>query len=89
MNRCKAVANRNQMSFSPLCFDDVIPEDNPVRAIDAIVDNMDILSLGFKHSETARTGCKPYSPMDMFKLYTYSYFNGINVRYIQWPVRRS
>ena len=48
-----------------------------MRAIDAIVESMEILALGFKYSETASTGCKPYSPVDMFKLYTYSYFNSI------------
>jgi len=65
------------MSLSPLCFDDMIDEDNPTRAIDAIVESMEIPTLGFKYSETASTGRKPYSPIDMFKLYTYSYFNGI------------
>lgn len=48
-----------------------------MRAIDAIVESMEILTLDFKYSETASTGRKPYSPIDMFKLYTYSYFNGI------------
>ena len=41
------------------------------------VDSMDIQSLGFTHSETVATGRKPYNPVDLFKLYTYSYFNGI------------
>lgn len=77
MERYKTIANREQMSFSLLCFDDVIDENNPVRAIDAIVESMGIPTLGFKYSETASTGRKPYSPIDMFKLYTYSYFNGI------------
>lgn len=31
----------------------------------------------FTHSETSETGRKPYNPVDLFKLYTYSYFNGI------------
>ena len=61
----------------PMCLDDRVAPDNVVRAIDAIVDNMDILSMGFAYSETKETGRKPYSPVDMFKLYTYSYFNGI------------
>lgn len=38
---------------------------------------MDIGSLGFTYSETKHTGRKPYDPVDMFKLYAYSYFNGI------------
>lgn len=61
----------------PMCLDDMIAPDNEVRAIDAIVDEMDIQSMGFIYSETKDTGRKPYSPVDMFKLYSYSYFNGI------------
>jgi transposase len=60
-----------------MCLDDIISPDCEVRALDTIVNNMDIQLLGFTHSETKETGRKPYSPMDMFKLYVYSYFNGI------------
>lgn len=77
MERYKDSANRNQLNLMPMSFDDMIDGENPVRAIDAIVENMNILSLGFKYGKTAATGRKPYSPVDMFKLYTYSYFNGI------------
>jgi len=38
---------------------------------------MDIHSLGFKYYETKHTGRPPYDPAAMFKLYIYSYFNGI------------
>ncbi|MEG1773194.1 MAG: transposase, partial [Clostridia bacterium] len=77
MERYKESMNRNQMNLLPMSFDDMIDAENPVRAIDAIVENMDIPTLGFKYAKTAATGRKPYSPVDMFKLYTYSYFNGI------------
>jgi len=33
--------------------------------------------MGFTHSSIERTGRRPYDPVDMFKLYIYSYFNGI------------
>lgn len=55
----------------------MIAPDNEVRALDIIVSKMDIQSIGFKYSETKNTGRKPYSPVDMFKLYAYSYFNGL------------
>lgn len=42
MERYKAKFNRNQMSLSPMCFDDMINENNPVKAIDAIVESMEI-----------------------------------------------
>ena len=77
MGRYASGGNREQMNLLPMCLDDMIAEDNVIRAIDAMVDNMEIQSLGFTHSETAATGRKPYNPVDMFKLYTYSYFNGI------------
>jgi len=69
--------NREQLNLLPMCLDDMVAEDNVVRAIDTIVDNMDITGLGFTHSQTAITGRKPYNPVDLFKLYTYCYFNGI------------
>lgn len=77
MNRYKSGENRNQINMIPLCLDDMIALDNEVRAIDAIVDRMDIQSMGFIYSETKETGRNPYSPVDMFILYSYSYFNGI------------
>ena len=77
MSRYIEGENRNQPSLTPICFDDMIKEDNPVRAIEAIVESMDILSLGFNYSQTKETGRKPYSPVDMFKLFAYSYYNGI------------
>lgn len=66
-----------QMNIMPMCFDDMISQDNPVRAIAVIVEHMDINSMKFDHSEIKSTGRKPYSPEDMFKLYAYSYYNGI------------
>lgn len=77
MDRYKRSGNRDQMSMLPMCLDDMLTEGNEVRAIDAIVEKMDIPSMGFTYSETKETGRKPYSPVDMFKLYAYSYFNGI------------
>jgi len=66
-----------QTTIEPLCLDDMISSDNPVRAIAAIVERMDIALLGFTYSQTKETGRKPYDPVDMFKLYAYSYFNGL------------
>ena len=77
MTRHKEGIDRNQVSLEPLCFDALIDEENPVRAIDAIVNRFDVVALGFEYSETKNTGRKPYSPSDMLKLYLYGYFNGI------------
>lgn len=77
MSRYNKSNNRDQLSIEPLCLDDMLPEDAEVRALEVIVDKMDIRSLGFTYSETKETGRKPYDPSDMFKIYAYSYFNGI------------
>jgi len=60
-----------------MCLDDMLPEDAEVRALEIIIDKMDIHSLGFTYSNTKSTGRPPYDPSDMFKIYAYSYFNGI------------
>ena len=43
MNRYKSIENRDQLSLMPMCLDDMIAHDSEVRAIDAIVDRMDIV----------------------------------------------
>lgn len=77
MNRYVEGENRNQISLEPMCLDDMIPADAEVRSLEIIIEKMEIRSLGFAYSETKATGRKPYNPEDMFKLYAYSYFNGI------------
>ena len=77
MSRYVSGENRNQISMEPLCLDDMIGEENVVRIIELIVEKMNIGRLGFKYSEVKETGRPPYNPEAMFKLYSYSYFNGI------------
>lgn len=77
MPRYNKSNNRNQLTFEPICLDDMLPVDAEVRALEVIIDKMDIRSLGFTYSETKQTGRPPYDPVDMFKIYAYSYFNGI------------
>lgn len=77
MVRYKQSADRMQTMITPFCFDDLIPPDAEVRAIELIVQRMDIRSLGFTHSSTKQTGRMPYDPVDMMGLYVYSYYNGI------------
>ena len=77
MGRYVRGESREQLRIEPLCFEDMIGEDNPVRVIDFIIERMEIETLGFKYGETKTTGRMPYDPKDMFKIYAYSYFNGI------------
>lgn len=69
--------DRDQVSFNPISFDEMIEKENPVRVIDAFVEMLDMKSLGCKYSEPSRVGRMPYNPKDMLKLYVYGYFNGI------------
>jgi transposase len=69
--------DREQVSFMPIAFDEMIDDDNAVGVIDAFVEMLDMKALDCKYSETGTTGRKPYSPKDMLKLYVYGYFNGI------------
>jgi transposase len=77
MSRYIKGENREQLRIEPMCFDDMIDKKNPVRAIEAVVESMNIKEMGFEYAETKATGRMPYDPEDMFKLYAYSYFNGI------------
>lgn len=54
-----------------------VEEESEVRVIDAIIDKMDIESLGFKVAKNNTTGRPAFNPRDLLKLYTYGYFNGI------------
>jgi transposase len=89
MSRYIKRENRNQIGMA-LCLDDMIGKENPVRVIEMIVESMNIAELGFIYSEPKAMGRKPYNPADMFKLYVYSYFNGIHSnRKIEQECRRN
>src|ERR1700759_5764315 len=48
MKRFIEGADRSQWTLLPESLDDWVSEDNPVRAIDAFVDALDLAELGFK-----------------------------------------
>lgn len=69
--------SRQQVTLLPECLDDYIGEDNPVRIVDAFVEELDLLSLGFKGADPASTGRPAYHPVVVLKLYIYGYLNRI------------
>jgi len=69
--------SRNQIVFLPDCIEDYVGKDNPVRVVDAFVNQLDMDGLGFKRSKPNDTGRPPYDPRDLLKLYIYGYFNKI------------
>ena len=68
---------RSQSVLFPQRLDDWIADDNPVRAVDAFVDELDLSELGFEGAEPAATGRPSYHPAVLLKLYIYGYLNRI------------
>ncbi|WP_310447721.1 IS1182 family transposase [Thiobacillus sp.] len=69
--------SRSQITLLPECLDDYIAEDNPVRAVEAFIDGLDLGSLGFAGVAPALTGRPSYHPSVLLKLYLYGYLNRI------------
>jgi transposase len=69
--------DRNQSTLFPECLDDYIAEDNPVRVIDAFVDELNLRELGFAGVEPKETGRPAYHPSTLLKLYIYGYLNRV------------
>lgn len=69
--------HRNQVTLLPECLDDYIAEDNPVRVVDAYVEELDLQALGFEGAEPALTGRPAYHPAVVLKIYIYGYLNRI------------
>ncbi len=70
-------AAREQITLFPEAIEDYITPDNPVRFLDAYVDGLDTIALGFQHAQVKDTGREPYDPKDLLKLYLYGYLNRI------------
>ncbi len=76
MKRFIEGADRCQPTLLPECLDDYVEEDNPVRAVDAIVGMLDLAALGFS-VEPEATGRPGYHPGLMLRIYLYGYLNQI------------
>ncbi len=77
MKRFVEGADRGQSTLLPECLEDWIDEENPVRAIDAFVDALDLGELGFDGVEPAATGRPGFHPSVLLKLYIYGYLNRV------------
>ena len=77
MKRFIEGADRTQVTLLPECLDDYIAEDNPVRVVDAYVEELDLQELGFEGAEPAATGRPAYHPAVLLKIYIYGYLNRI------------
>ena len=69
--------NRSQVTLLPECLDDYVGQDNPVRVVEAFVEQLDVRQMGFDGAEPAATGRPAYHPAVLLKLYIYGYLNRI------------
>ena len=69
--------DRGQTTLFPECLEDWIGEDNPVRAIDAFVEELDLCDLGFSGVDPEATGRPSYHPSVLLNLYIYGYLNRV------------
>src|SRR5476651_1878355 len=67
--------DRSQSTLFPERLDEYLGEDNPVRAIDVFVDELDLAKLGFDGVEPEATGRPAYHPATLLKIYVYGYLN--------------
>jgi len=67
---------RNGLLF-PERLEDYIAAENPARFLDAFVGSLDLHALGFARARCASTGCPPYDPADLLKLYLYGYLHRV------------
>src|SRR5262245_15320341 len=65
--------NRHDVIVFPERLDDYIAEDNPVRFIDAFVDELDLVACGFQRAVPAATGRPGYAHGELLKLYLSGY----------------
>ena len=71
----KETMSRDQVILMDL--ESMIPEDSECRVIDIFCESLDMVELGFKYSEVKATGCPPYPPKSLLKLYLYGLLNRI------------
>src|SRR5204863_4379542 len=81
---------RSQAMLLPAAVEDYVSEDNPVRAIDAFVEALDLAALGFELRDEHTVGAPPYHPRAFLKLYLYGYLNRVrSSRELEKATRRN
>src|ERR1700724_1589401 len=77
MTRFVVGEDRNQSTLFPELLDDYVGDDNPVRAIDSFVDELDLGELRFGDVQPHATGRPAYHPATLLKIYIYGYLNRV------------
>ena len=77
MKRFMEGVDRSQATLLPECVEDYVGPDNPVRVVEAFVEQLDLQALGFAGCVPEATGRPAYHPAVLLKLYVYGYLNRI------------
>jgi transposase len=77
MKRFVEGVDREQATLFLEYLQDWIDQDNPIRAIDAFVDKLDLSRLGFDEVAPVPTERPSYHPSGLLKLYIYGYLNRV------------
>jgi transposase len=77
MKRFIEGADRTQVSLLPECVEDYVAEENPVRVIEAFVEQLDMREMGFEAVDPEVTGRPGFHPSVMLKIYLYGYLNRV------------
>lgn len=77
MKRFVEGQDRRQSALLPECLDDFVTDDNPVRVVEAFIDELDLGELGFAGVVPEATGRPAYHPSVLLKIYVYGYLNRI------------
>ena len=91
--------SRDSRSVFPPALDDDIAADNPVRFIDAFVDQLDLEQLGFSGVIATTKGRPAYPPGALVKLNVYGYVNRVRSSWllenesrrnleVMWPLKK-
>ncbi len=90
MKRFVEGQDRAQLMLLPECLDDFVGEDNPVRVVDAFIDELDLALLDFAGVVPEATGRPSYHPATLLKIYLYGYLNRVqSSRRLEWEAQRN
>jgi transposase len=90
MGRFIEGGERDQLSLLPASLEDYVEQDNPVRVVDAFIDELDLGAIGFTGVTPAATGRPSYHPSTLLKLYLYGYINRVqSSRRLEREARRN
>jgi transposase len=90
MKRFVEGQDRSQLILLPAYLDDYVGEENPVRVVDAFIDELDLAALGFMGVVPEATGRPSDDPVTLLKIYLYGYLNRVqSSRWLERETQRN